>query len=266
MPRDQARWAKKVARARNTTFSGLVSELIEEKRHHEEALRAFEDYFGRKGSVTTEEAEALRKHEEDQEDNTRADPGVHSDDLAHFCRRIEERSREHHDAMFEANRRGWRSIAIGILRQELDSMVRVIYLLSTQDRVARTKLVQAAIRGEKWRTPTAKGKLQNVADKHMVDLAQTLNGWTRSVYRFGCGFIHLSDFHDYHARDPFQALPSEERESIAYHLRTYHGGCASPDSSFEEIARYIPRFLDKISGNLRCYLEKLRQDGDLDDG
>ena len=44
----------------------------------------------------------------------------------------------------------------------------------------------------------------------MVDLAQGLHGWTQLVYRFGCSFIHLSDLHDYQARDPFNLLRFED--------------------------------------------------------
>jgi hypothetical protein len=46
----------------------------------------------------------------------------------------------------------------------------------------------------------------------MVDLAQILQGWTRSVYKFGCAFIHLSSLHDYNERDPLSQLPAEEKE------------------------------------------------------
>jgi intergrase/recombinase len=61
LPKEQVRWAKRMARAQNTTFSGLISRLIEEKRQHEEALRAFDEYFGAKGKVTAKEAERLRR-------------------------------------------------------------------------------------------------------------------------------------------------------------------------------------------------------------
>lgn len=61
LPADQVRWAKRVARARKTTFSALLSELIEEKRQHEEALEAFERYFGDKGRVTGTQAQRIRR-------------------------------------------------------------------------------------------------------------------------------------------------------------------------------------------------------------
>jgi hypothetical protein len=59
LPADQVRWARRAARAGKTTFSGLVSQLIEDKRQHERALAAFEKYFGAKGRVSADEAESI---------------------------------------------------------------------------------------------------------------------------------------------------------------------------------------------------------------
>lgn len=61
LPKEQVRWAKRMARSQNTTFSGLVSRLIEEKRQHEEALQAFEEYFGDRGRVGDDEAQQIRR-------------------------------------------------------------------------------------------------------------------------------------------------------------------------------------------------------------
>ena len=109
-----------------------------------------------------------------------------------------------------ADQRGWYSITVGILRQELDSTVRVIFLLSQCDHRLRTQLLEQAVCGEAWTVPTPNGKLKKVRDREMVDLAQGLHGWTQLVYRFGCSFIHLSDLHDYQARDPFNLLRFED--------------------------------------------------------
>jgi hypothetical protein len=78
---------------------------------------------------------------------------------------------------------------VAVLRQELDSMIRVIYLLSQSDIAFRDELIQASVEGKQW---VAKGTKHRVTDKEMVELANELHGWTESVYRFGCAFIHLS--------------------------------------------------------------------------
>lgn len=137
-------------------------------------------------------------------------------------------------------------------------MVRVIYLL-TQTAERREALVDASIRGAKWAQAASRAK---VTDREMVDLAQTLQGWTQSVYKFGCAFIHLSGLHDYNDRDPLSQLPAEEREDILAHCRYYHGGPNSSAAAFEDLVPYLPRVLEKIAGNLECYLEAL-ENGEL---
>ena len=91
----------------------------------------------------------------------------------------------------------------------------------------------------------------------MVDLAQHLQGWTQSVYKFGCAFIHLSNLHDYNDRDPLLQLPADERTDIISHCRYYHGGPLSDSAGFDELVPYLPNVLEKISGNLECYLKNL---------
>ena len=151
---------------------------------------------------------------------------------------------------------------ISVLRQELDSMVRVIFLLN-QSLDERNHLIQQTLNGQKW-------KLRNnaqVTDKQMADLADKLNGWTQSVYKFGCAFIHLSTYHDYAFRDPFLNLDRDEINSIKTHLNNYHGFPMSNDLSIESVSLYLPMVFDKISANLEHYvaeyLEKKRVDIDL---
>ena len=144
---------------------------------------------------------------------------------------------------------------IAVLRQELDSMVRVIYLL-TQKSERRTALIEASVNGEKWSQDASRAK---VTDKEMVDLAQTLQGWTQSVYKFGCAFIHLSSLHDYNDRDPLAQLSAQERDDILKHCRHYHGGPSNSDAGFSSLVPYLPRVLEKIAGNLECYLAALEK-------
>lgn len=143
-------------------------------------------------------------------------------------------------------------------------MVRVIYLLSLGP-AERDRLIEDTLSGVRWEISTARGRKKMVTDKEMVDVAQNLEGWTLSVYRFGCAFIHLSDFHNHLARDPFMALPNEEREDVLAHMRHYHGGPASDFPSLDEILCYIPRVFEKIASNLECYLKNLER-AEPDDG
>lgn len=147
---------------------------------------------------------------------------------------------------------------ISVLRQELDSMVRVIYLLA-QSSERREFLIEASVHGNKW---TQEGARAKVTDREIVELAQELQNWTKSVYKFGCAFIHLSSLHDYNDRDPLLQLPADERRDILEHCRYYHGGPTDDSEDFKGLVPYLPSVLEKISRNLECYLEQL-ESGDI---
>jgi hypothetical protein len=136
-------------------------------------------------------------------------------DIDIFCRQIRSRSDEHRRAVGLMQLGGLPSQIISILRQELDSKIRVIYLLSIPDNLQRLKLIRATINGKAW-THADSGK--KITDRDMVELANTLQGWTESVYRFGCSFIHLSNFHDYRDRDPMKSISVAEKEAILKHI------------------------------------------------
>jgi hypothetical protein len=171
-----------------------------------------------------------------------------------FCRQVRARSAEHAAAMhLLADGRLW-GLTVSILRQELDSMIRVIYLLSLSDMPYRQSLIEASVNGKPW---TVKGKKHRITDKDMAELAGKLHGWTGSVYKFGCAFIHLSAFHDYSDRDPFAALPASEQRDILNHMRDYHFGPPQATPTFQDLTPYFPRILDKISDNLRNYVKQL---------
>src|SRR5437879_5017325 len=175
--------------------------------------------------------------------------------LETFCRQIRARSSEHREAIHLVHGRRLLSQMVAILRQELDSMVRVIYLLSIADKPYRQQLVDASVKGAKW---TAKGKSACITDREMVELAQSLHGWRQSVYKFGCAFIHLSSFHDYEHRDPLLALPKNEKAAILKHMHAYHGGPTVSDPTFEDLLPYLPQVFEKVASNLECYVKQLK--------
>ena len=121
--------------------------------------------------------------------------------LETFCRQTRARSTEHREAIHLLHGRRLLSQVVAILRQELDSMVRVIFLLSIADKPYRQQLIDASVNGAKW---TVKGK---------TPVSQTAK-WSNSHSLFMAGqspftslaaFIHLSSFHDYERRDPLLA-------------------------------------------------------------
>ncbi len=183
-----------------------------------------------------------------------------------FCKIIRQRSAENRRAieLMSVDLGGPLSPAFSVLRQELDSMVRAVFLLSINDLSERRRLIQATLDGRKWRVVTVKGKWRDVTDREMVDLSQLLQGWTRSVYKFGCAFIHLSNLHNHLSVDPFRKLSETERQDILTHMRYYHGGPASDDLTMDTFVKYIPAVFDKIAGNLECYVKDLEGDQKLE--
>ena len=180
-----------------------------------------------------------------------------------FLRQVRSRSLEHRQAMSVLESLGLSAVMVSLLRQELDSMVRVIYLLN-QSLEQREDLIDASVCGKRWKKTTTKGRTTYITDSDMVAIATGLQGWTQSVYKFGCAFIHLSNLHDYSDRDPLAELPENERADIIQHCRTYHRGPETDEPSFADFAVYIPRILDKISRNLECYLSYLEKGDELD--
>jgi hypothetical protein len=149
---------------------------------------------------------------------------------------------------------------VSVLRQELDSMVRVVFLLGQNDRRYRTKLIQQAVCGKKWTRSDSRTK---ITDREMVEFASTLQGWTKSAYSFGCSFIHLSNLHDYKERDPLYQISASDRATILEHLRYYHGGPLQGSPQFSDIVPFLPLVFKKIAENLECYLKDLEMDRDL---
>ena len=179
----------------------------------------------------------------------------HVDNLTIFLRQVRSRSKEHCLTMSVLARERLAGQMVAVLRQELDSMVRVIYLLA-QNKERRAALIEASVNGEKWSQQNSRA---SVTDREMVNLSQNLQGWTRSVYKFGCAFIHLSCLHDYNDRDPLGQLPDQEREDILNHCRYYHGGPNESEANFSNLIPYLPKVLEKIADNLEFYLEELEK-------
>jgi hypothetical protein len=129
----------------------------------------------------------------------------------------------------------------------------------------RYRLVESTLKGDKWEVQTKKGKWKKITDKEMVNLSQKLQGWTQSVYMFGCAFVHLSDFHNHFAEDPFAKLDESEKQNILSHMRHYHGGPSHDNPDMKEISLYVSRVFEKVASNLEYYLKQLEQNEMLDD-
>jgi hypothetical protein len=72
---------------------------------------------------------------------------------------------------------------ISILRQELDSFIRVIYLGKLGDMNERQRLMGLSINGQEWNELTINGKLRKITDRDMVNFANVLFGYISYVYK-----------------------------------------------------------------------------------
>lgn len=144
--------------------------------------------------------------------------------------------------------------AISILRQELDSMIRVIFLLNESNLSIRNHFINQTLNNTKWTLPNSR---TIVTDRYMVDLANTLHGWTQSVYKLGCAFIHLSPMSDYKNENPFLQLSQNEIHDIMLHLNHYHGFPLTNNLTIESVTPYLLKVFTKVFDNLKYYIDEL---------
>lgn len=149
---------------------------------------------------------------------------------------------------------------VSILRQELDSFIRIMYLGRISDFIERERLMAQTLAGEKWTTLTVKNKWKPITDSDMVKIANELEGYVQYVYNFGCSFIHLSDFHNYKQNNPFSKLDEFDQYDISFYLEQYHGLPMDTELTIENISYLIPAIFDKISTNMSCYFSKILND------
>ncbi len=176
-----------------------------------------------------------------------------------FIRLIKQRSQENSESLnddFEKNRIGK---CMETLRTELDSFIRVMYL-GRVDIAERERLIQQTLSEEKWTVLTHNNKWKQVTDRDMVQKANELMGYIQYVYKFGCGFIHLSYFHDYLNNNPFDKLSDTEKRDIKSYLNQFHSFPFDTELTTENVISYIPEVFNKISLNLACYFDYILTD------
>ncbi|MDG9674675.1 hypothetical protein [Micromonospora sp. DH14] len=179
------------------------------------------------------------------------------EEFAFFARATEARSAEHRQIINIAVENKWWSVTGSLLRMELDSLIRVNYLRTHPH--DRSQILSACVAGLGFGIPRHDGVgVRRIRDTVMVPSG----GWERRVYDFGNRFVHLTEAHNHTERDPFMALPEDERKVIVEYLDHYHRGKSgvailSVDSAFGDVALYAPHVLEKIADNTRYSLEEV---------
>lgn len=86
--------------------------------------------------------------------------------------------------------------------------------------------------------------------------------WEREyIYRMGCFFIHLSNFHSYKSDNPFNAIAELDKINIIRFIKSKHGyemDTSNLDiNKLETIIPFLPLIMNKINSNLLYQLEAL---------
>jgi hypothetical protein len=149
---------------------------------------------------------------------------------------------------------------MSILRQELDTFIRIIYLGRLSDMDERHRLMKSTLDGDEWKVQTVNKKWKKVIDKDMVDYANELFGYIRYVYKFGCGFIHLSINHNYKVENPFDILGYEDKINIKQYLHQYHNYPIDLELNIKNFKPYIPNVFSKISDNMLYHNDELKEE------
>lgn len=175
------------------------------------------------------------------------------DDLDKFCNIVKNRSEENEKTIKLLYENKLYRNCVSILRQELDSMVRVLFLL-TCEQAKRMMFVKQTLNDEKWHD----GK-RTITDALLLKNVLKMCGWARNVYLFGCSFIHLSACHNYMQEDPFLKLSLEEHNAIKNFMVQYHNFPKEQNITFITMQPYLLTIFEKISDNLKCHLENLNK-------
>lgn len=110
---------------------------------------------------------------------------------------IQNRSEENKKALTLLFSQGLFGNCVSILRQELDSFIRVMYLGRISDFDERERMMNQTLSGEKWTVLTSNKKWKQITDKDMVEEANEFYGYIQYVYKFGCfhSFVRFPQLH-----------------------------------------------------------------------
>ncbi|MGJ8562162.1 MAG: hypothetical protein ACSHXY_01305 [Alphaproteobacteria bacterium] len=173
------------------------------------------------------------------------------DQLEQFCRLIRSRTEENRKAVNVLLDAKLYSVAFGILRQEIDSLIRIAYLENARQNYSPARariLIRDLVEGNRWTRTTKKGKQANITDREMLNAYRAAIGWEKIVYDFGCELIHLSKFHDYQNSDPVSNLSEDSKIEITNYLKQYHAFDGN-NLTFDTLVQYLPDVIDKVCDN-----------------
>ncbi|AXQ24000.1 hypothetical protein BEN71_18960 [Acinetobacter wuhouensis] len=164
-------------------------------------------------------------------------------DLEKFSMQVTERTKENYKAfelLFDKQLYG---VCIGLLRQELDTLIRLNYLNVLEDNNKKIEIITKSVEKGLW------GLNKRISDAEMKKNIPNNLGWANNVYEFGSRFIHLSGFHLYKLEDPITKIHTDELNKIIGYLEDKHGFKKVENLNFQHLLNYLPDVMEKIIEN-----------------
>ena len=145
---------------------------------------------------------------------------------------------------------------ISIMCQELDQIISLLFLLN-RNKYEKEHLLKLSINSQKWYFKNNENKKEYITEKVLVDFADSLTGWEKSIYEFGLSFQSISTNFNYLLRDPVKSMGENERKQISNYIREYHKKDFNDDFTLDDLIPVLEEIFQRISNNLISYLDKI---------
>ncbi|WP_010116128.1 hypothetical protein [Acinetobacter sp. P8-3-8] len=163
--------------------------------------------------------------------------------LEKFSAQINARTLENTEAFEVLFDKQLYGVCIGLLRQELDTLMRLTYLNTLEDNNEKIIIITKSVDLGVW------GLNKRISDADMKKIIPNNIGWANNVYEFGNRFIHLSGFHLYKLEDPITKIDTDELNKIIGYLEDKHGFKKVENLTFQHLLNYLPDVMKKITEN-----------------
>jgi hypothetical protein len=170
-----------------------------------------------------------------------------------FFEAIKQRSEEHQKAFDFAMKEKLYSQVGSIIRQELDSLIRLNYYRSLNF-AKKQELLRNFFAGDKA-FPSDKNLIAQFDPESLLYRLPFL-GWAEHIYKVGCAFVHLTQMHNWEQGEPELTFTDEERKDIVMNVNWWQKEymktdfALKSDFSFTDLVAVAPGIFNKLRTNL----------------
>jgi hypothetical protein len=145
---------------------------------------------------------------------------------------------------------------ISIMCQELDQVIKILFLLNSK-KDDQKQFIESSINSQKWYIIGSNNKKEYVTDDVVIQYSETLVGWDKSIYEFGLAFGNIANTFNYGTRDPIKGIGENDKNKIYRYIIEYHNKDFPENYDLGNLIIELPTIFNKISNNLKSYLDKL---------